>query len=187
MLFRSRVQTLGADPNYSSEIVLAYLLLAEQYQSKPTIVPIPETVTEVRSDTDATLIINTSVPEESENDRSLDLIDVWQDVYELPYVFAVCVCYEESFSDEELQLFSKVGNTVQQILSDYSKRDEFDNLEFSQMKNNHEYCLNFTYSFGEYELEALKEFYRLAYYYGLIADIPEIREYHPLGHSFSIN
>jgi|GEM_PF-6184589 len=184
-----RVETLAANPVYPSEIVLAHLLLAEQYNLSPKIIPTNEPLSSLQSNADAALVVDDLEEGFEEREDSLDLTELWQDVFNYPYVHQLFVSSSGNVFQNELTELEHFGALVQKKVDDdflelENSRQEFvPEMTFAKKK----YMERFSFQLGETELEGVKEYFRLAYYYGLLPDIPEINTQPQTVPQFSAN
>jgi predicted solute-binding protein len=168
------ITTLAADPNFSSEIVLASILLAENYDTFPKIIPAQGNAQALLQKADAALIVGDANISDDDKMESLDLVELWQDMFEIPFVYGVLASYEDGLSLEEIQMLATLGTQAQQNL----KHGGAGNEQLAENENTI-YLSNFSYTLTEEEIEGMKEFFRLAYYYRFIHDIPDDK-YHSL-------
>lgn len=175
----SNVESIAVDVRFASEIVLANIILKEKFKNLPShnkikIIPTASNLDEMFAKTDAILYVS-EFPEKVDlsSEFSIDLIEEWYDMTELPYVFGFWVGREEDTTEEELQAFFDAKNkgmlSKQQIIS---KASADYRLEYQVV---YDYLSEFSYDFGESEKESLSEFIHYAYYHGIITDVPEIR------------
>ena len=156
-----RVSTIAADPAFASEIVLAHLILAEKYDAAPTIVPISSSIEESLLRADAVL-----VPDGDESiikafPNRLDLVDEWDDVSGLPFVHGLWVVREGAWLPEETEFL--VSRSVSGTTSPPTERFERFRFELDSEAN-----------------AGLHEFFRFAFYHGILEEIPEVRLIGPL-------
>ncbi len=123
---------------------------------------------------DAALLVD-NVPKiyERAGTFTLDLVEEWNDLTDLPYVHGFWVGREEELLEEEAQgLLTAKKNGIllrEQIAQAVAQQQNFPLNEMTQ------YISSFSYDFGEREEESLAEFIHYAYYLGVIGDVPEIR------------
>jgi len=158
LFFKERVRkisTLAVDPNYTSEIVLAHILLAEKYGTAPKILPTRTYHDGIRSQADAVLLVGDAALEMRDKTNKLDLVDEWEDVTDLPYVHGIWVLREDSFTRAEadaLTLCAQMGA--------------------GKVNQGH---AEFRYDLDESAVSGLSEFFRMSYYHGILKDLPDIR------------
>ncbi len=172
------IERVAIDVRFTSEIILAKIILSENYQNESThsklqFIPMMPDVDAMLAKADAALIIQ-------DNPRviahagtfTLDLVEEWNDLTGLPYVHGFWVGREEELSKAEAQaLFAAKNSGVllkSQIAHSVAQQQ---NLSLNELTN---YLSLFSYDFSEKEEESLAEFIHYAYFHGVIGDVPEI-------------
>jgi predicted solute-binding protein len=158
MLFHEQareLRTLAANPAMSSEIVLASIILSEKYDTKVTIVPSILPVEESLQRADAYLAVGDVAAALRDRTNKLDLVDEWKDITELPFVHGMWVVREGGLTNQEIAAIRASSLQGGNNLSDGSQP--------------------ITYNFDERAVAALTEFYRMAYYHGILKDIPDVK------------
>jgi chorismate dehydratase len=158
-----RVESIAIDPSAGSEVVLAHLIFAEKYDSAPTMVPMAGTVDQALEQTDAVLLLGDSARKVRGNKQKLDLVDEWKDMTGLPYVHGFWVAPEETLSPSELRLIVESGHQGAAHLEDFSPDTA--------------YLSRFGYQLNEEALSGLSEYFRMAFYHGILKDLPDIKLY----------
>lgn len=151
-----KISTIAVDPRFTSEVVLAHLVLVEKFETHPKIVPTIGTLTEMLQKADAALVTGDQLPEAHDQINRLDLVEEWEDITDLPFVHGVWVTREGVLTEPELRLIS---NAV-----------PVDGSEESANQSPH-----FRYNFDDEAVDGMIEFFRIAYYHGVLRDIPEVR------------
>lgn len=157
----NRIRSVAVDPGYSSEIVLAHIILAEKYDTPPQFVPMKSTVEESLSKADALLVVSTSSQSQYAASSKLDLVDEWMDLTGLPYVHGFWVSREGALSPHETQVIARQSASASTLEG--------------ELLSHASYLLNFQYDLNENALAGLAEFFRMAYYYGILKDIPDVK------------
>lgn len=142
------VTTLAADPARQAEIVLARIILREEFDLDPAIVPVQDTPDAMLRRAEAALLAgDLSVRYTPEHDRSVDLVELWGELTDLPYVHgALCASS------------GAVPRDLARRIAAAAPGPEG----------------NFSYALDEEAQDALAEYFRYAYYHGMLADVPEI-------------
>lgn len=152
-----QIRTLAFDPSSSSEAVLAHIVLAEKFETTPTLVPVANPAAEGWQKADAVLLVGDAALEAGDRPNRLDLVDEWTDIAEMPFVHHVCVARDGALSPAELKLLAGTPAAV-------SNEQETGRNEG-----------RFTYDLDDHGVDALNEFLRMAYYHGILKDIPELK------------
>ncbi len=144
------------------------------YHNKLQFIPMMPDIDAMLEKADAALVVN-EIPN-SYNDSgafTLDLVEEWNDLTDLPYVHGFWVGREEEMTEIEAKaLLTAKGNGVnlQMHIAQETARER--NLPLGEMT---QYLSSFSYDLGEREEESLAEFIQYAYYHTVIGDVPEIR------------
>lgn len=159
------VRRLAVDASSGSEVVLAHLVLREKYDITPQIVPVDAPLEVSLKKADAALLVGDACLAMRERMNRIDLVDEWTDLTGLPFVHGLWVAREEALSDEEIGAIIQSGSTAAAAIA--GELDE----------ERRKYLGSFLYEQDEEIIEGLSEFYRLAYYHGILPDIPDIGFY----------
>ncbi len=150
------ISTIAINPESSSEIVLARLLLEEKFDIIPKFIPMLDAIHEGLEKADSVLLVGNDCEEWKGHTNKLDLVDEWFDFIEFPFVHGFWVAKEGALLESDVL---RMKNTVPQI---------------SDMPE-HEQGLEISYKLNEEAIESLQEFYKMAYYYGVLKDIPDVK------------
>ena len=164
---------------FTSEIILANIILLEKYRNEPThakiqFIPMMPDVDAMLVKADTALVM----PGHSKligrpNTFTLDHVEEWNDLTGLPYVHGFWVGREEQLSNTEAQalLTAKHDGVLlkAQIAQSMAQQMNYSLYELT------EYISSFSYDFGEKEEESLVEFIHYAYFHGVIGDVPEVQ------------
>ncbi len=153
LLFRSgirEIRTLAADPGRTSEIVLAHLVLVEQYDTAPTIVPKTGDPGALLAACDAVLVAGDAAA--SASDDGIDLVGEWAQMSDLPFVHGLW--------------YAKAGELDPALFSE----PEIDRAALPE---------GVSYRFDDEARSGVAEFIRMAYYHGILGEIPEFSTFLP--------
>jgi len=178
--FREALTTIGSiaiDPSSASEIVLARIVLAEQFESTPSLVPFQGTVAQGLAKADAVLCVGDDALRESRTGvRALDLVEEWNEMTGLPYVHGFWVARERSLSAEEIREIQQTSHQgrrdLERIASAAATAHRIPGLGPEAAL---EYLHQFSYDFGEETEQAVKEFLRFAYFHGILPDVADLQ------------
>ncbi len=134
-----------------SEIILTKILLAEQFESEISFVPSSGTLTDAFKKADAVLLSGAAALQSEWDGVQIDLIAEWSEMTDLPFVHLVCAGKRDSKNEEIFSLLER-----------------FTLPEENGKKYPYEYFFN-----AEHRA-SLDEFFHLAYYHGILPDIPDI-------------
>jgi predicted solute-binding protein len=172
------IERIAIDVRFTSEIVLANIILLEKYcnqktHSKLQFIPMMPDVDAMLAKADAALIVP-DIPHmvDCADTFTLDLVEEWNDLTGLPYVHGFWVGREDELLTTEAQaLFTAKNNGIllkSQIAQSVAQQK---NLSITELTN---YISSFSYDFSEKEEASLAEFIHYAYFHGVIGDVPEI-------------
>jgi len=173
------INRIAVDVRFTSEIILAKIILEEKYRNSSSrqnlqFVPMMPNIDAMLAKADAVLLVN-EIPNSYEKLGvfTLDLVEEWNDLTDLPYVHGFWVGREEEMTEQEVKaLLTAKNNGVLlqlQIAQEVARQQNLPLGETTQ------YLSSFSYDMGEHEEESLVEFIRYAYYHTIIGDVPEIR------------
>lgn len=171
--FRDGVQTintLAVNPAFASEIVMAKIVLAEEFAVEPTIVPLNAPPDVMLQKADAALITGDDAfrfRHESEN--IIDIVEEWNEMTDLPFVHALWCCREGNLTTADLDtlqhLQAKSTTSITAIAATYPPEQRNAVIE---------YLSSFSYTLDDEVREALAETMRYLYYHGVLPDVAEL-------------
>lgn len=172
------IRTVAVDVRYTSEIVLAKIIIAERYPGLPgeeeiQIVPMMADHETMLRKTDAALVVTPRPVQTAASSLfSLDLVEEWKELTELPYVHGMWVGREEieqkPFLTELVQMSPKELRPTNELTGPLVQDSGVSPEEVVK------YLSHFSYTMGEQEEAGLTEFIRFAYYHGILPDAPEL-------------
>jgi len=164
LVFKEGLRTftkVAVDPSCSSEVLLARLVLAEKYETTPELVRRGTSLAASLENADAVLVVDRDMATDVAGANRIDLIGEWFDIAELPYVHLFWALRENAFSASDLT-----------ALRDYSLEGT---KSFDPYIDQIEYLEQFRYDLDDAAVAGFTEFMRMAYYYGMLNDLPDIR------------
>jgi chorismate dehydratase len=175
----NNIQTIAIDVRFTSEIILAKIILSEKYRNLTStknlqFIPMIADVDAMLAKADAALLVNHR-PQRIERPGTftLDLAEEWNDLTDLPYVHGFWVGREEELLEIEakaLMAAKKEGLLLKaQIVQAIANQHDL------TVDESDKYISSFSFDFSEREEESLAEFIQYAYFYGVIGDVPDIR------------
>ncbi len=156
------IKTLAFGPSSSTEIILASIILAEKYNTKVQLIPIATSIEQAMLKADAYLATGDSAHGLKDEPFKIDLVDEWFDITELPFVHGIWVARENALTPEELKFLIECGI------------HGADNLEKGTKGSLSEQLIHFHYNLDQEAKNSLTELFRLAYYHGILRDIPDV-------------
>lgn len=161
---------------HDTESIIAVMLLAEKHNIDPKIVPAPEdaSIADMLALADCALLVGDDAIFDANGNRSLlDLTDEWEDVVEAPLTYMVA--------------WGRTGEVPQAALDDLAAARDEAVLTFADRASQHSqpdaanafyqrYLRGeIEYDLGPAELAALDAYFRYAFYYTVITDIPALK------------
>jgi chorismate dehydratase len=182
LLFREDLRSLGSlaiDPSSASEIILARIILAEQFKLRPTLVPYQGTPENALGSADAVLVVgDTALRTAQAYDNTLDLMEEWEEMTALPYVHGIWCGREDAAGIDDLSRLLQLcaeGRSDLDALSEAAAHDRrLGSLNAPQIRD---YLEGLSFDGAEEIEEGLREFIRYAYYHGALPDIPDLQYY----------
>ncbi len=166
------IKTLAVGTVTATDVVLTRIVLGEKYDSEPAIVPVVGTVDEMLTKADCALVTGDSLLTLQNDHPYIDIVDEWSDITELPFVHTMCIGRTDTFSkDLSTVLMSSQEEGRNSLGSIANGLAAEMNLSADLIQN---YLSHFSYGFDELSKLSLEEFFRMAFYYGMLGDIPEI-------------
>jgi chorismate dehydratase len=179
LVFRDDIQTINTvaiDPSSSSEIILAKIILKEEYELEPKFQPYTGPGDRALANTDALLLIgDASLREISTHPNRIDLVEAWNEITGLPYVHGFWCAPDESLNPEATQWLIQCaynGLASLDAIAGDLPGNTFPTLSHADMAD---YLYAFSYDLNEDDLEGLREFLRYAFYHGVTPDVAELR------------
>jgi len=172
------INTIAVRPTSTSEIVLASILMSEQFDIRPKIVPATGSFDQMLRSADAVLLVgNDAVAQVQEHQTRLDLVEEWTDMTDLPYVHGFwCVREGELSSNDVAVIQQACKRGVESIGGMVSAEIEQRNPQMSPQLLR-QYFESFSFTFTEKEQDAVTEFLRYAYYHGILPDVADLHFY----------
>lgn len=155
------LRSISVDPAFPSEIVLASIVMKEKYDIVPQFVPTTSSIDEALRKTDAVLAVDRIAIAVRQQRNKIDLVEEWFDLTEMPFVHGVWVAREKALTIDEIKALISAAQPVE-TLPGLSADEK-------------EYLLNFRYTLDKEAIASLNEFFRMAYYHGILRDIPDVK------------
>jgi chorismate dehydratase len=171
-----RINTIAVDIGLTSELVLAKIVLSEKYDSEPQFIPMTPDINTMLAKADAALLVGGPALFSSlDAARTIDLVEEWGDLTDLPYVHALWLSHRNSLTLDTVhslkQSCEQGVRHMKEIALEASKNEEVSRQEFES------YLSSFRFDLDDEAVESISEFYRYAFYYGMLGEVPEIKLY----------
>jgi len=170
------ISTLAVNPVSTSEIVLASILLGEQFDVHPQICPMTGSLEDMLRTADAVLLAgNAAILGLQTRHNWIDLVGEWNDMTDLPFVHGFWSAREPELAKEDVDMIQAAClDGVESIDEIVRMLPRSETISSDTMKT---YLESFSYSFGVEEQEAVAEFLRYAYYHRVLPDIADLTFY----------
>lgn len=169
------VSTVAVDPSSTAEIVLAKIILAEEYNLEPTFTPASGPVEQLLQTADAVVLTgDASLREVDRHPNRIDLVEAWVDMTSLPYVHGVWCARHGLLSSEQvefLQRSAEKGLSSLDTLAAEVSAGRFPSLSQTLLAD---YLHAFSYTLTDRDLDGFQEFLRFAYYHGVLPDVGDL-------------
>ncbi len=167
------IRTLAVDPSFASEIVLTKIILAEQFDLQPAILPMMAPVEMMMQKADAALLVgDTAFRSRRDSEDIIDIVEEWDEMTGLPCVLGLWCGREINIKPEDLELIQgamvKGVAGIPDIAREFSPDVRADVLEYLEL---------FSYTLGDRAIAGLAEFMQHLYYHGLFPDVAELNFY----------
>jgi predicted solute-binding protein len=146
------VSSIAVDPSSANEIVLARIVLAEEFGAFPSIVPTLDPVEALRARADAALIVGGS-PEAHPGDQ-LDLVEAWAEMTGLPFCYGLWCRSRGQITQPEIEAIRGAHQEAQERAGERGSP--------------------FQYLTTDETGEGLRAFLHYAYYHGVLPDVPDV-------------
>ncbi len=166
------IKTLAVGTVSATDVVLTRIVLGEKYDSEPAVVPVIGTVDEMLAKADCALVTGDSLLTLQNDHPFIDIVDEWSDITELPFVHTMCIGRTDAYSKELNALLSASQAAGRDSLASVANSIAAETNQSADLIQN--YLSHFSYGFDELSKLSLEEFFRMAFYYGMLGDIPEI-------------
>ena len=175
------IRTLAVDPSSVSEIVLVQILLVEQFNVRPQILPFQGTLDGALAKADAALLVgDDSLRALHVHGNVLDVIEDWIDLTGLPYIHGFWCGREHALTEEELSSLQRhcvdgvaLLDEIAEAASEEHKLGPINAIEAR------DYLGGFSFELSDTVEEGLKEFLRYAFYHGILPDVADLHYLDP--------
>ncbi len=173
-----RIERVAISNVSTSEVLIARFILAENYEVNPTFVPIPPrpslTVETMLTRADAALIAGDESALKGDSIKSaFDLTEEWQTLSNLPFVHGFWVVRHNMLTKNELRALreSKERGVSELEVIATETADRFG----VAVERVAEYLATLVFDLDEEDVKSLREFFRMAFYHGVIGEVPELK------------
>lgn len=166
------ITTMAVGIVSTTDVALTRIVLGEKYDSEPKIVPVLGTIDEMLAKADCALVTGETLLTLQSEFPFIDIVDEWSDITEMPFVHSFCIARTEKFSKELQTLLFAASAAGRDSIGSIANEIASETNHSSDLLQN--YLSHFSYGFDELSKTSLEEFFRMAFYYGMLGDVPEI-------------
>lgn len=151
-------------------VALLKIILSERYELEPEYISLSAGLDQMLKEADAALVCkDEGLAYMKDYPAYIDLGEEWHDMTGLPFVFAFWAGHELSLTSAEVEIIKESCRLGKNKIDDICREQKAERSACKSYLSEH-----ITSTFDKMEREGLKEFYRYAFYYGLIEHIPEL-------------
>jgi hypothetical protein len=172
------IRTLSVDPGRISEIILAHIVLVEQYDTVPQIVPRMGSTEDALREYDAVLLAGDEALDARAVDEGLDLVEEWMDIADLPFVHGLWYVRDGVFAAGEHVTGVPVNGGAETSVQAGGGEHPVPGDLFACPAGGSD-AGAISYRFDDDARAGLAEFVRMAYYHGILKEIPEFPTFLP--------
>lgn len=167
------IRSIAIGPVSTTDVVLTRIVLGEKYDAEqPKVVPVAGTVDEMLAKADCALVSGDALLTLESDHPFIDIVDEWSDITELPFVHTIGVTRTDLYSAETAAKLQAAMNAGRDGLESVANALAAETSLSADLLQN--YLSHFSYGFDELSKASLDEFFRMAFYYGMLGDVPEI-------------
>ncbi|NUN69330.1 MAG: hypothetical protein HUU02_06420 [Bacteroidetes bacterium] len=167
------IRSIAVGAVSATDVVLARIVLGEKYDAEqPTVVPVQGTVEEMLSKADCALVAGDALLTLAADHPFIDIVDEWSDITELPFVHTVAITRSDLYTAETAERLLASMDAGRAALPSVANAVAAETSLSADLLQN--YLSHFSYGLDDESLASLDEFFRMAFYYGMLGDVPEI-------------
>jgi len=146
------LSTVAVDSSSANEIILARIILAEEFAVFPSIVPVQGSAAAMLTKADAALTLNDA--DDTVPGEQLDLIEAWGDMTGLPFCYGLWCRHRGAMTQEDMVALRAAHQEAQPRAGDSATR--------------------FQYLPTDETDDSLRTFLHYAFYHGVLPDVPDV-------------
>jgi chorismate dehydratase len=177
--FREGIQSVNSvavDPAAPAEVVLAMILLQEQFDVHAPVVPVAGDLDQMLRRADAALLAgNASLRQSGEHANALDLVEHWIDLTGLPYVHGFWCTRPGLLTPEQLTTFAEAASEAAEESGALTQAGLDPGLPVLHPDDLSAVLDATAYVFNEPEQHSVEQFLQYAFYHGMLPDVPDLR------------
>lgn len=169
-----QIHSVAVDPSSAAEAVLAKIILAEEFEIEPAIIPSAAPFDQIPRKADAALLAGDASLKRSVGcARRLDLVDMWIGMTGLPYVHGFWCTRPGNLTDSARTALASAAINGAEHLYDIFGDEQITSSGLS-MEQARQLFASLSFELGEDEKASIREFLHFAYYHGALPDVPDL-------------
>ncbi len=169
------IQKIAVDSSSRTSVALLKILCRELYEIEPEFIEHEPDLSEMLKVADAALIIgDKALYEHDKTQLRYDLAEDWVSLTGSPFVFAFWAGISDLVTKEDVEILQKSKDFGIRNKSAIAQICSKQNPNFTPEFYENYFTENIFYEMAEEEIKGLTTFYELAFYHGLIQDIPDL-------------
>jgi chorismate dehydratase len=170
------LSTIAVDPGAGSDIVLAMILLTEQFDLRPSVVPVAGDLDAMLRRADAALLSgNASLRQSGGHGNRLDLVEHWIDLTGLPYVHGFWCTRPGVLTPARLAAFEESASEAAAAADALTPATLDAGLPALHEDDLQAVINAWAFAFNDSEQQAVTRFLEYAYFHGMLPDVPDLR------------
>ncbi|MGE5314037.1 MAG: menaquinone biosynthetic enzyme MqnA/MqnD family protein [Acidobacteriota bacterium] len=167
------LSTVALGAATATDVVLAKIILEEQFKSHVSFVPVSGSIDSMLEKADAALLCGDAVLDAEWDGPTIDLIEEWTEMTGLPFVHTICATLSHAEHAEAIErVLSSASAQGRESLRACAARTAAE-LHIAPERVEEQLEL-YQYELKPTHRESIDEFFRLAYFHGILQDVPEI-------------
>ncbi len=168
--------TVAADPGAGADIVLAMILLREQFDLQPSLVPATGDLETLLRKADAALLSgNASLEQSGAHGNSLDLVEHWIELTGLPYVHGFWCTRPGVLTPEQLAALAGAAADAAEESGTLTAASPEPGRPTLSVEDLETVRAAWAFAFNEPEQQAVTRYLEYAYFHGILPDVPDLR------------
>ncbi|MDE3056686.1 MAG: hypothetical protein KGJ59_01840 [Bacteroidota bacterium] len=169
------IRTVAFGAVNSGDVVLTKIILSEKYELDVAFQPSGRTINDSLRTADAVLLSGNDALHVERGGSEINLVDEWNDMTELPFVHFLCAGQRKLYSKKISAMLHSIAETAAENLDPAVVHvAAAEKVDAEEARN---YLSGFTYVLDDEALAGVNEFFRYAFYLGILPDIPDITKF----------
>jgi chorismate dehydratase len=168
------VKSFAADPSSAGEIVLARVILSENFDIETIVVPAAGSLRTMLGKADAALLYgDASLVAATGHQNAIDLVEEWYELTGLPYVHALWCVHGSGLPADAADAIRHAHEVAPEFL-DTALDTTPPAIAALRRELLKEYCETFSLNLDALAEDGIREYLNYAFYHGVLPDVPEL-------------